>query len=177
VRPKCASILLIVISALTAGHSQAEEGPVWFWFESCGSKPLTFQVLVEEKPVLERIIDICRRGRWDRDPGAQKHLTIAFTSSRDMSWEDYLEGLKSSAGTRFELDMWQAGAEPDALTIGVTVTSSKQIYTHFYHFAEPNRIVTSEIAPGIVVRTSPVHKPAGTRVEPPNKSLERTREG
>jgi hypothetical protein len=170
------TVLGLILCVSFATSCRAAQDPVWFWFEDCGSKRLSFEVLVDGKLVLKRAVRICRRGRWDKDEGEQKHLTVGFVTSRDISWDNYIEGLRTTAGARLELDMWQGAADPDALGIGIVVTSPARIYTHTYHFAHPNRLVMSKIAPGIVVRSFPLATGSAQGAPPPNKSFERMRE-
>ncbi len=171
-------VLAIALSIFGASSARAEDQLLWFWFEKCGQPPLKIEVLVEGKVVLDSKVDICRRARSGVLPESQDHLTVKFKAARDFSWENYVEGLKTKAGMELELDMWQAGAEPDALTIGVVVTTSKQIYTHTYHVALPSGRVESEIAAGVLVRSAPASQEVVSRkvVAPPNSSLDRTRD-
>jgi hypothetical protein len=60
-----------------------------------------------------------------------------------------------------EGNVWQAGTNPGAILLGVSFTTDKQVLLNTIHVAEQGRASTSEIDPGLTVRTFPItHKRA-----------------
>lgn len=63
--------------------------------------------------------------------------------------------------TRTEMiegNIWQAGADPGVILLGVSFVSRKQILLNTIHFAKIGRESTTEIDRGMMVRTFPVKK-------------------
>lgn len=55
-----------------------------------------------------------------------------------------------------EGDIWQAGGEPDALIIGISFDTGKQILLKTIHVAKPGKQTSSEVDKGIFITTYPV---------------------
>ena len=52
--------------------------------------------------------------------------------------------------------VWQAGTDPDALTIGVGVMTPKTILMNLVHIVHSDRRDESRLAPGVTLKTCPV---------------------
>jgi len=55
-----------------------------------------------------------------------------------------------------EGDIWQAGGEPDALILGISFDTSKQILLNTLHIARPDKQTSSELDKGLLIITYPV---------------------
>jgi hypothetical protein len=52
--------------------------------------------------------------------------------------------------------IWQAGADPDVLVIGLSFSDGHMIYMNTLHIAHPSQRDESEVATGLTVVTYPV---------------------
>src|SRR5690349_15922023 len=148
----------------SSSHASSAEERVWFWFSSCGATKLVLQVKLDAQLVYSSTIPICRRER-DSDGGSGETKTLSFTSkpTHPIKWEGYRDDEPvTKAGTALTVDLWQAGADPGALLIGVTVSDSQQIYMNTIHIAYPDRPSSTTLADGFVIDTHP--SPAGAAV-------------
>jgi hypothetical protein len=57
-----------------------------------------------------------------------------------------------------EGNIWEAGADPDALTLGVSFVNGNRILTNTVHIAHPAARNESVVATGLVIRTYPAAK-------------------
>ena len=55
-----------------------------------------------------------------------------------------------------EGNIWLAGADPDAMILGVSFVSRGSIYMNTLHIAYPDRRQISEIEPGLIIITEPM---------------------
>jgi hypothetical protein len=54
------------------------------------------------------------------------------------------------------MDIWEAGAAPDALILGVSVRGPKIALVNTLMIAKPEALSTTEIATGLTITTHPV---------------------
>lgn len=88
--------------------------------------------------------------------GQDKKLSFSFTPRRAITWEGYKDEKETTPPNQRLLgDLWLAGADPDALIIGVTFRSADSNHMNTIHIAHPNKQDRSEIATGLVVVTTP----------------------
>jgi hypothetical protein len=155
-------ILALIVSALFAMCAttafSAEEGPVWFWFEACGGPFMKLQVRFDDKVVYESTFPICHAPRSSiHARGGDKKLNFSFNPQRSITWLGYKdESEKTSPKQSLVGDLWLAGADPDALLIGVSFSSARSIYMNTIHIAQPGKQDQTQIAPGLVVVSMPV---------------------
>jgi hypothetical protein len=62
----------------------------------------------------------------------------------------------TKAGRRLDVDIWQAGADPSDILLGVSVSDSESVYINTIHIAYPEKPNTTLIADGLVVSTHPL---------------------
>ncbi|MBZ5782256.1 hypothetical protein, partial [Klebsiella aerogenes] len=55
-----------------------------------------------------------------------------------------------------EGNIWQAGADPGDLILGVSFATKNQVLLNTIHIARPGSASSSEVDRGIVVRTFPI---------------------
>jgi hypothetical protein len=57
-----------------------------------------------------------------------------------------------------EGDIWQAGADPGVILLGISFATKKQELLNTIHIARLGKPSTSEIDPGLTVRTFPISR-------------------
>jgi hypothetical protein len=159
--------------ALASPALASEEGPVWFWFAECGGPTMRLEVQLDQKVIYTSSFPLCRAERSSTYSDGQKSkLQFSFTPGRPIVWTGYRdEDDTTGPGQALEGDIWLAGADPDDMMLGVGFIAEDTIYMNTIHIAYPDKPSQTEIASGLTVLTTPIMRP-----NPPNKTLERTRE-
>ena len=133
------------------------EDPVWCWYTSCGGPTIVVEVRLDNQLIHKTTIPLChvrREAAPTRDES--RVVDVHFTPSRAIEWTGYRDKPDvTPSGHSLALNLWQAGADPDALTIGVTVADGRMLYMNTVHIAHPDRRDETEIARGVVVATYP----------------------
>jgi hypothetical protein len=153
-----ATVLLFVITrgAIAAPQSAAPASPVWHWFQNCVDKTtMGIEVTVDGKSVFKSAFPICKTTNTpanDRD-SKQTILAFTFTGRRTFQGE-----YRTSNAETVEGNIWQAGAEADALVLGVSFVSKEQnqILLNTIQIAQPDRRSVEEVDTGVFVETFPV---------------------
>ncbi|MGH2524649.1 MAG: hypothetical protein ACRDH2_19250, partial [Anaerolineales bacterium] len=75
---------------------------------------------------------------------------------RPIVWSGYRDIDDTTAATQLlEGNVWQAGADPDALLLGVTFMTPGRIAINTIHRARPRAADTTTIADGLIILTYP----------------------
>lgn len=77
-----------------------------------------------------------------RNPGA------VFAEYRNKASKEQLEG-----------NIWEAGAEVDGLSFGVSVAGKEDILLNSIHFADPEKASKSEFGGGLTITSAPKLRP------------------
>ena len=57
-----------------------------------------------------------------------------------------------------EGNIWEAGSESDSVLLGISFSTKDQVLLNTLHIAEMGRTSSSELAPGLIVKTSMAKK-------------------
>jgi len=138
--------------------------------------PIALEVKLDQQRLFQKTVAICY---GVRDTSAarleyQRRVEFSFRAVRPLVWWGYLaedaEHAETTAtGVRFTVEIWQSGADSNALLLGVVASAGDQLHMNTIHIAYPTESDTSEIADGLRLITSP-GAVAGV-VMPPNKRL------
>lgn len=134
-----------------------DEAPVWFWFSTCEGPLMALEVVFDEQAVFETRFPVCQAPRSSPySQGQDTRISFVFTPTRPIEWRGYRdEPDTSSANEPLRIDLWEAGADPDALIIGVSAMGSDRIYMNTLHIAVLDRRRVSEVTEGLTVATFP----------------------
>lgn len=122
---------------------------VWYWFDGChNGKMLGLEVLLDGKPVYRTEFRACLLERK-----ITKSDIKAFYFSGGPTFQGEYHTRKAE---KIEGNVWQAGADPDALLLGVSFKTRDQILLNTIHIARPDKITESKIDSGMMVRTFPL---------------------
>ena len=146
-------VLLDVVLALPPSLTSSDEGPVWFWFSECGGPSMTLEVRLS--------IPLCHAQRESVHSRRLEHaIHFTFRPRRSIRWTGYRdEDEKTAAGRPLEVDLWEAGADPDALLIGAAVSDGDTLRMNTIHIAYPTKRAETEIAGGLFVVSDPGKTP------------------
>ena len=68
------------------------------------------------------------------------------------------ENNSTKVGQVIEGNVWQAGADPDALILGLSFSSQRKIYMNTLHMATPDIVKRTEIEHGLIITTKTIEK-------------------
>ena len=166
---------MIRIGALVLGFVAAsaafasQEGPVWFWFASCGGPTMMLEVRLDQRVIYKTSFPLCRAERSSTySNGQNTRLRFSFTPGRAIIWTGYRDKAETTAPSQtLHGDIWLSGADPTDLLLGVSFSDKDSIYMNTIHIAYPDKPNQTEVASGLTVRTTPIQTP-----ELPRKSVE-----
>jgi hypothetical protein len=149
-------LFVIVFSTNSTPTMSAQEEPVWFWFATCGGPAMTLELQLDKVAIYQSTFPLCRAERSSADSQARATAEFVFRPERAITWKGYRDNdVTSQANQRIEANLWQAGADPDSLLIGVTFSDDSQIYMNTIYIAYPSRREETSIADGLVIATYP----------------------
>lgn len=141
--------VLVAAPAVAQPSSVAEKGDVvWTWSKRCNNNHrLGVKISVDGKVLYRGVLPICRGSR-DAEDG---RVEVRFAGGHTFQGE-----YRTRTTDSIEGDIWQAGGEPDALIIGISFDTGKQILLNTVHVANPGKQTSSEVDKGIFITTYPV---------------------
>jgi hypothetical protein len=139
--------------AATAAKPVANPGDetVWHWYSDC-ARPVTMKIEIVQRGTLvfATTFPMCKLRRDQAtDEKFQRHITFPISDER-------LRLFGLPAKTAFKGDFWEAGMEFDGLMLGLSFSTPDQIAYNGLVFADPIRAVEQKVAPGVLVRLSPI---------------------
>jgi len=151
-----ALLVAITTGANAAPQSSARPSPVWHWFQTCAQKTtMGIEVTVDGKSVFKSSFPICKTTIAPAEHRDGKHKILAFNFQGGRKFQGEYQ---TTSGETVEGNIWQAGADPDDLILGVSFVSKtqKQILLNTVQIAPPDRRSVEEVDTGIFVETYPV---------------------
>jgi hypothetical protein len=85
-------------------------------------------------------------------------IRFLFKPERSITWEGYRDpaGVTAAAGHLLNVDVWQAGADPEDLILGLSFGDEHDTYMNTVHLAFPGKRDVSRPAEGIEIVTFPI---------------------
>lgn len=106
------------------------------------------EVVLDGKIIYRSSFSICRASSGSNPAeGRQRIIAFYFKGGHVFQGEYH-----TARAQIIEGNIWQAGADPDAVLLGVSFSSKKQVLLNTIHVAKPDSVSASEIGRGIVVR-------------------------
>jgi len=158
-----AKVVVALALVCTDAAAFAEDAPktpgagddyVWHWSKRCRNpKWIAAAVVLDDRTVYTSTIPLCRVKRADILSGqTQSMLTFVL---RDRTRSLFGE----SIGTQIEGNIWEAGSESGAVTLGISASENGRVLLNTLHSANPNSAVASAIAHGLTIKTYPKTSP------------------
>jgi hypothetical protein len=137
----------LAVAQESSSHRKAPD-VVWTWSKQCNAKQqLNVLVRLGSRVLYQGFIPICQGSR-DTEDG---RVDFGFVSGH------LFGGQYRAPGTdKIEGDIWQAGGETDALVLGVSFATKKQILLNTLHVASTDKKTSSELDKGLSITTYPV---------------------
>ncbi len=150
-------VLAALSFALTPAVVSAQEAlpareTLWTWFGNCNEdRKMTLELLMNGKAIYRSSFPICPIS----DPSKETKKTIAFS----IKGGHVFQGEYHTAQTQMiEGNIWQAGADPGAILLGISFSTTNQVLLNTVHLARQGAVCTTEIDRGIVIRTFPLDR-------------------
>lgn len=150
-------LVLASIVALIPADARPQTERVWWWFAACGGPMMTIEVKSGALVVTKASVPLCRAPRDSRSSqGGAGRIDFSFRPRQPIVWRGYRDKVdRTSAGEDIQGSLWEAGADHDALLIGVSFSTQDRILVNTIHIAHPNLRDQSNIASGLTVITYP----------------------
>ncbi len=160
--PRLKAVYLVAaLIAVSSTAAASDDAPVWYWFATCGGPVMALEVRLDAKTLYKGSFPICRASRSSpHSQGQESRVEFSFRPERPVVWRGYRdEDDRTGLNHRLECQVWQAGADPDAMVLGVTFADEQKIYMNTVHIAKPGKRDQTEVTDGLVVLTYPVERP------------------
>jgi hypothetical protein len=150
---KCILLFFTILVAAPAIAQESSSHPqkpelIWTWSKQCDSKQeLGVTVRLERKILYRGILAICPGNRDAENGRVEFHFSGAhlFQGEYRTRSTDPIEG-----------DIWQAGGESDALILGISFDTKKQVLLNTLHIARPDKQTSTELDKSLFITTYPV---------------------
>jgi hypothetical protein len=148
-----ALLLGIIFAALSAQAQSTPDQLVWYWSGNCASgKRIETDISLHGKTIYKFRFRACRMRRGDENPQGNRVFYFA-------GGHNFQGTYKTTSNERIEGTIWQAGADPDDLILGIAFATKKQILLNTLDIVKPGKATQFELDSGLWVRNFPV--PAG----------------
>ena len=152
--------LVAAMSCVTVLHAQ-DHDTVWVWNAECHDPSIiAIRVRLDTTTLYRSSMPICH---WERRFEKEKS-SFRFTPRRALVWYGYRSdegdstkdlGDTTAANTPFEVDLWQAGGEVDAIELGVTADAPDGLHMNTVHILWPSKRSQTMLAAGLMLETWP----------------------
>jgi hypothetical protein len=143
-------IVSLPCAALSAPSSNQEDTVVWHWFSQCSdAKQITVEVTQDSKIIYTSSFPICHVRRNDIMPEPKQRLLSFVLDSK----KNRYFGVKKSA--QLKGNIWEAGADPDAIILGVSFDTKEQVFLNSIFILYPDKPSQSGLVKGLVIKTFP----------------------
>jgi hypothetical protein len=149
-----AVVALVFVAIPLAGFSQSSSEPerVWYWFADCnGGKMMGVEVFIDGASIYHSEFLACLRDRNGATSNSQRRIEFHIPGGRTFQGRYRTNKAETIEGT-----LWQAGADPDAMLLGLSFATKDQVLLNSIHIADPAKSTESTVDPGIVVKTRPL---------------------
>lgn len=127
---------------------------VWFWFGDCReARAMAGEILVDGKVVYRLSFRACRMQRDEDTSDKEQKKELVFHFPGGHTFQD---SYRTARQEEIEGHVWQAGADPEDIVLGVAFAAHNQILLNTVHIVRPGKPSQSTLDRGIVMRTYPL---------------------
>src|SRR6266566_2162768 len=150
------ALALTPVSLLGQATASAPDAVVWHWFGDCASgDSLALDVTLDGKAIYGSTFPICQARRRAIKPEPQQRIL-----------EFRFDAAPRRFGTRsrvtdpqaIDANIWQAGAERNAIMLGVSFSTESLVLLNVRHLARADAATRTEHVRGLVITTRPVRR-------------------
>jgi hypothetical protein len=111
------------------------------------------EVLLDGKSIYHSRVRACQMIRTDANTEREQKVKTSFHFSGGHSFQDTHPTAKTET---IEGSLWQAGADPDDILLGVSFLAHDQVLLNTTHIVRLNKSTESNLDTGLVIKTYPV---------------------
>ena len=154
---RCLAIFVVftfcMASALGQSVTTESNVPVWHWSRGCAkAHKVELQVIMDGAAIYSSSLSVCPMLRGSMIP-EPKQQTLEFTLPTKAK-----QRLRAPVKVAVEGNIWEAGSESNSVILGISFSTKNQVLLNTLHIAEMGRTSSSELAPGLIVKTSMAKK-------------------
>lgn len=142
------SITLLATATLAQGPS-SDGAAVWSWSGECPNSMVAVQIVIKGRTVYRSNFRACKTqlsgANTEREQGR-----LIFRFSGGHTFQDTYRTVKSE---KIEGNIWQAGADSDAILLGVSFVTHRQVLLNTIHVVKPGRPTQSMLDRDLLMRT------------------------
>jgi hypothetical protein len=149
-------IVLLTLAIPLACFSQSSTLPgkaVWSWLGECDvGKMIGIDVFLNRRSIYHSGFRACLIDREDaKAESQQRHKQFYFSGGHTFQGQYH-----TKESDKIEGDIWQAGADPDGILLGLSFANKDQVLLNTIHIAKPGKASQTKVDSGIVVKTYPL---------------------
>jgi hypothetical protein len=155
VRVLCLIAFSAVIAAEISISQQVsgQEDSLWFWDGKCANgENIGIQVLVDGQMVYRSRFRACHVKRTETLTKSENEAQV-FEFSGGHTFQNEFHTSKKE---KIEGNIWQAGADPDDILLGVSFGAPHQILLNTIHIVEPHKPTQSTLDRNAIIKTFPI---------------------
>ena len=155
-------VALLAARVLRGQNSAADEPALWSSYGTCAHPTaMIIELRADEHLLHRKTVKFCHSRhaqRWQRHFATI--LTFAVAGGRT-----YQDEYRTTRAEAIRADIWQASADTDAVVLGVSFASKRQILLNTLHILMPGKSRTDTIDRGLTVTSYPAsaRKPSNDR--------------
>jgi len=117
---------------------------------------MALEVLLDGKSIYHSEFRACLMDRNDTKSESQRKIRVFYISGGHTFQGEY----HTKKTDKIEGNIWQAGADPGDMLLGLSFETKDQVLLNTLHIAKPGETTQSKLDSGIVVRTYPLRSAA-----------------
>lgn len=145
------SLTLLATATLAQGRS-SKRATVWSWSGECPNSMMAVQIVIKGRTIYRSSFRACKKqlrgANTERGQG-----TLIFRFSARHTFQATYRTAKSE---EIEGNIWQAGADSDAILLGVSFVTHRQVLLNTIHVVKPCRPTQSILDRDLLIRTYPL---------------------
>jgi len=149
-----ASVILTILPVAFSKTSPQPSEDVWFWFGDCPEpRVMGVQVLLEGKSIYQSHFRACQMKRTIANTEREQKVRTSFHFAGGHTFQGTHHTKKTET---IEGTIWQAGADPDDIVLGVSFLAHDQVLLNTIHIVTLVKPAVSKLDRGLVIKTYPV---------------------
>jgi sulfur relay (sulfurtransferase) complex TusBCD TusD component (DsrE family) len=146
--------LFMICTTVSCQEDRAQPDRLWFWFGDCPNpKQMQVEIVVDGQTVYRSRFHACRLARSQRVDEAEQKTMYRFYFSDGHTFQNEYHASKND---KIEGNIWEAGADPNDILLGVSFATRDQILINTVHIVKPGRPTQMTLDRGVLIKTYPV---------------------